>query len=266
MHKILYIDCDGTLKNDKGEIDIRTKNAISKFIGLGNDVVLCTGRPRYYASKIAKQINCNGYLITSNGAEVYDNINKNVLKIKPITTEDFMKIYTYTQSNNIRIVAVSENKEFVTKSVRNDSQYLLPNNNREVKKLIQKNAIKQIKIIGSSKEKIQSAKNKLLRMSDTITVVNESDRKEEIWVTLGNAKTSKGSAMKFLTNYLNVNQKDTIAIGNDYNDISMFEVAGTSVAMENAEKSIKQKVDEITLSNNENGVAIYLEKIIKNNA
>ena len=76
------------------------------------------------------------YLIISNGAEVYGNINKKVLKIKQINTEYFMKIYTYAQSNNIWIVVTSENKEFLTNSVRNDSQYLLLNNNREVEKLI----------------------------------------------------------------------------------------------------------------------------------
>ena len=45
----------------------------------------------------------------------------------------------------------------------------------------------------------------------------------------------------------------------------MFEVAGRSVAMENAEDDIKNKVDIITASNNDDGVAIFLENILKEN-
>ena len=57
--------------------------------------------------------------------------------------------------------------------------------------------------------------------------------------------------------------KDTIAIGDDFNDLDMFKVVGYSVAMENASENIKKVVDEITLSNDEDGVAIFLDKLLK---
>ena len=57
MKKIVYIDCDGTLKNDKGEISARTKRAIKKFTKAGNYIVLCTGQPRYFAEKIIEALN-----------------------------------------------------------------------------------------------------------------------------------------------------------------------------------------------------------------
>ena len=63
--------------------------------------------------------------------------------------------------------------------------------------------------------------------------------------------------------YLNVPMENTIAIGNDKNDISMFEVAGLSVAVSNAENDIKEIVKYVTLSNDEDGVAVFLETLIK---
>lgn len=55
----------------------------------------------------------------------------------------------------------------------------------------------------------------------------------------------------------------TIAIGDDNNDLSMFEEVGYKVAMGNAIDIVKQKADEITLSNDEDGVAVFLEKLLK---
>lgn len=62
---------------------------------------------------------------------------------------------------------------------------------------------------------------------------------------------------------LNIKKEEAIAIGDDNNDLSMFEQVGYKVAMENAIDSVKQKADEITLSNDEDGVAIFLDKLLK---
>ena len=61
-----------------------------------------------------------------------------------------------------------------------------------------------------------------------------------------------------------VDLKNTIAIGDDYNDVSMFKIAGYSVVMQNANNEVKKYADYITLSNEENGVAVFLEKLLKN--
>lgn len=69
--------------------------------------------------------------------------------------------------------------------------------------------------------------------------------------------------MKFLADYLNIPYFRTIAIGNEKNDLSMFEQSGYSIAVENADKILKENADYVTLSNDEDGVAHVLELIIK---
>ena len=61
---------------------------------------------------------------------------------------------------------------------------------------------------------------------------------------------------------LNIANDDTIAIGDDINDLSMFEYVEYKVAVDNAIDMVKEKADEIILSNDEDGVAIYLEKLL----
>ena len=67
-----------------------------------------------------------------------------------------------------------------------------------------------------------------------------------------------------LCELLNIDEKDAIAIGDDYNDISMFKIVGYSVAMENSSDEVKSYADHVTKSNEEDGVAIFLEKLINN--
>lgn len=60
-----------------------------------------------------------------------------------------------------------------------------------------------------------------------------------------------------------IKKEETIAIGDDNNDLSMFEQVGYKVAVDNAIDIVKQKADEITLSNDEDGFAVFLEKLLK---
>lgn len=54
-----------------------------------------------------------------------------------------------------------------------------------------------------------------------------------------------------------------ISFGDDYSDIGMLKLCGKGIAMGNAINEVKQAADDITLTNDEDGVAVYLEKIIK---
>ena len=75
---------------------------------------------------------------------------------------------------------------------------------------------------------------------------------------------SKKNAIQILAKELGIKQEEIIVMGDGGNDISMFECAGLKIAMENAEKYLKEKADFVTTSNNENGVAKAIQKFIFN--
>ena len=86
---------------------------------------------------------------------------------------------------------------------------------------------------------------------------------ETTYYDIADINTSKGLGVREFCKYYNLDQKETIAIGDDYNDISMFKEVGLSVAMGNANDDVKSKADIITKTNNEDGVAVFLEKLIE---
>lgn len=77
-----------------------------------------------------------------------------------------------------------------------------------------------------------------------------------------NKDASKGNALEALAKALNVDIKNTMAIGDQENDYSMIERAGLGVAMGNAIEKIKTIADIETATNNDSGVARALERYV----
>ena len=84
-----------------------------------------------------------------------------------------------------------------------------------------------------------------------------------IFCDIANIDSNKGNAVKKLLEILNIKKEETIAIGDDINDLSMFEQVGYKVAVDNAINIVKENADEITLSNDKDGVALFLDKMLK---
>ena len=81
----------------------------------------------------------------------------------------------------------------------------------------------------------------------------------ETWRKFAAKGADKGNALKIICSYFDVDLSDTVAFGDDYNDLEMLSVAGIGVAMENAIDKIKAISKQITVSNDNDGVAKWLE-------
>lgn len=103
----------------------------------------------------------------------------------------------------------------------------------------------------------------IVNQSRDILYEDENYPQRGRFLDITNNGVSKGNSIKILLNYLGLMKKDSIAIGDGINDLSMFEVVGTKVAMGNADSFLKENADYITLSNDENGVAYYIENLLK---
>ena len=75
--------------------------------------------------------------------------------------------------------------------------------------------------------------------------------------------SSKGSAIKWLCNHLNIPLSRTMAIGDSSNDVDMFEVVEYKIAMANADEEVKKIANLVTLSNNQDGVKAVLDRLYK---
>lgn len=260
MNYLIAIDSDGTLRRSDGTISDVTKKAIFKQIKNNNVVVICTARPRYHTLKIAKEVGASNYLISSNGSELYDFSENKLIWATYVNKEDCIKLYKYSKKENIRIMFVIENTEYVTQFIRDDAQILL--NDENFDKVLEGN-VKQIMVIGKDKEKIENFKNIVINEYKLNILDSSSKNKEEMWFSIVGKKASKGIALLKLAEYLNISSDNIVSIGNDNNDISMFEVAKISVVVSNSTENALKKAKYITESNDNDGVALFLEQLYK---
>ena len=257
MKYLIAIDSDGTLRRSDGTISNETKEVIKKLKDQGHIIVISTARPRYHTLKISNEVGINDYLISSNGTEVYDNLKKEIIYSSYSDKEEVKRIYNEINNLSLRGVFVTEDIEYTTQFTRNDNQVLLTDNNYN--EMLNSN-IKQIMIIDTKKDVLREYQSKVETYNVSIMDSSKQD-KEEIYFSIISKSSSKGNAIIKLAEYLNIPMENTISIGNDYNDISMFKVTNISLAVANADDETKKYAKGIILGNDEDGVRLYLETL-----
>ena len=80
------------------------------------------------------------------------------------------------------------------------------------------------------------------------------------WYKFSAANATKEAAISFLCDYLKITPESLIAFGDDHNDIGMLKMCGTGVAMGNAIKEVKDVADFVAKTNDEDGVACFLQE------
>lgn len=258
MKYLIAIDSDGTLRRTDGTISEVTKKAIKKQVESNNIVVVCTARPRYHTLKISEEAGTSNFLISSNGSEIFDVKKQKIIWSTYLGRENCKLLYEYALNNNLRIMFALENTEYVTQFVRNNNQILLTDEN--FLDVLNGN-VKQAMVIGKDKHKINLFKE-IVRSKYKMNILDSSKEKsEETWFSIVSNEASKGIAVLKLAEYLNIPSANIIAIGNDNNDISMFEVANISAAVGNSTKDAIEKATYKIESNDEDGVATFLNEL-----
>lgn len=259
--KLVFLDNDGTLCRSDGSVSKETKLIISEIKKKGNYVVVATSRPRYQTKKIVEEIGASSIMISSNGSEIYDLNNNKIINSVYINNDVCFDLIKEAYRNDLRLILTLDDVEYVTKEKRNSNQLLLDCKNYQCQ--LEDKKIKQCMFIDVKEDIINIIKKKVIANKDikVIDEINKNDTYQEKWFSIGISTASKGQALKMVADYLKIPIKNTIAIGNDYNDISMLEMAGYSIAVANADENIKKMVEYVTLSNDDDGVAKVLNEM-----
>lgn len=101
----------------------------------------------------------------------------------------------------------------------------------------------------------------LLRLQGRISVY----RSEPYFLELVPPGIDKARSLAVLLERLGLTREEMVAMGDGYNDLSMIRFAGMGVAMANAQEPVRKAADYITLSNDEDGVAVAVEKLFFSN-
>lgn len=265
--KVVFVDIDGTLTNSEQQVTEYTKRVIKKTTEKGILVVLCSGRTNEYTCKKSKAALASNYVISSSGAEVYDyNEDKNIYE-NIIEFEMVKDIWEYAMDNHIGLITN-------TKDMRFGNKYLFAITDPNKTIIEDVNIIKDFNIfqlVMESKdydtmveaEKFISKNSKYSINSYSESYYNKIKNSEEgYFFDITNTNVSKGIAIGEFIKFMNITKDECMCFGDQMNDIEMFKACGNPVAMGNAVDELKKYANYITLTNNEDGVACFLNKYV----
>lgn len=286
MVKMIAIDMDGTLLTPEHSITPRTILAINKALEQGIQVVIATGRAFYEAYGIVREYDLNIPYICLNGAQIRSEQHE-IVENYPMNDELISKVTDVFRSEDV-FYQVYTDKAIYTTSIERDIDIFIElaeqsGGNPDVEKIrrlmrerMAKTSLKEVdnyrEIYEREDEHVlkflaaSSNKPKLVR---TKSYLNEIDQLAVSSSSYGNIEITrkgaqKGIALEKMAEELNVELKDTMAIGDNLNDISMLKRAGTAVAMGNATSEVKAIADVVTGTNIEDGVATAIENVLNN--
>ncbi len=257
--KLVALDLDGTLLNNELKITARAANAIREAEKKGVKVTICTGRMFASAYQFAEELEINVPLITYNGALVKNSIDKKVLYERYLPLEEARHVIELCRQYDCQINLYLNDKLYVEKASEWAKRYAkrvkVPL--YEVDDLLELLTVPPIKILAMGEENtLEKIRNELFDRDLYIT------KSHPHFLEILNNEATKGKGLNAVGQTLGINRKEILAIGDNENDIEMFKYAGYAVAMENAAEFVKNYADYVTKSNNEDGVAAAIEKLI----
>ena len=272
MIKLIAIDMDGTLLNEKKHIDKAQKEAIHEAVEAGIKIVLCTGRPLYgilpfYEELGLSELDSEGYVILNNGCSIHKTKDWKLIDQVNFTSDDIEYLYKFSESYDINFTLVNDTYYFnigrkPTDELIKDAGFVFSDitdiSLEEAKS--GKHKIMKIMFLGNPEIMADFQKENENILKDKYSSVLSQPYVYEI-LPKGN---NKGTGLKKLAKKLGIKQEEIMAIGDGNNDIEMFEYAHYSVAMENGTKPARKAAKYQTDSNENNGVAKAIRKYALN--
>jgi len=284
--KLIAIDLDGTLLSEENRVTPENVEALQKAQNQGNIIMICSGRSPEDIQHVLRKhgISCplagsNGTIVQVNG-KLLESISmdkENVMKIVKKLNEDKISYQVYTNRGIFTPSDWLERAELTMKKDNIQADDFINDIFRGIAEQICPSGI--IKQFDKSSEwfdipdlSIQKLFLLTLNGGTKSNVIAYLDGISGIAITFSNLvnvevmdqKGNKGTALKRMAEYYGIPMDDTVAIGDNFNDIPMLQSAGLSIAMENAEPLVKDMCDVMTYSNSKNGVAYAIDKYILN--
>lgn len=259
--KILFTDLDGTLLNDKREVSKNNQHAIGLALNSGHKVVIATGRPLPSALHLIEQLGLTlpGCMaVTYNGGLIYNCYEKKILTKSTISFRNVRKLFDTAAKVNLHSHTYSSDYVISEKETPALMQY---SRNIKVPYQIVSNVVTDLAEAPVKAIVIDYKSRK--RLEEFLSSIDPWAKREfschfssPSLLEFGPLHTSKGSAVTYLCNYLGIPLENSIAVGDEENDISMLQTASIGIAMANASSHIKAYANYVTKrDNNHDGIA-----------
>jgi Cof subfamily protein (haloacid dehalogenase superfamily) len=257
---IIAIDVDGTLLNDHHEISPLTRATIQKAQEKGALIVLASGRGPHNGLPVMDDLGIQGWMITHNGALTVDSQTKEVVSRFSVPKESVMPAVEYARQHGIHFDVCNDFDQFVESLVpaAADMYEKFGIAAQTMSCYEDWNEVLVKFTLFGTKEQLNQCE---LDLAPRFTELNFV-RSGETFIDIFSREASKGKALQDISEKLKVPREQIVAFGNYYNDIAMMDYAGRGIAMGNSPMDVKQAADEVAPTNNEDGVAIVLQRML----
>jgi Cof subfamily protein (haloacid dehalogenase superfamily) len=262
-YKLIVSDIDGTLVNSSRQISERTKVAIRKFQSLGGVFAIATGRIEESTKSYYDELQLSSPAILYNGAKIVELRNNNCLMENILEEEHFRQAVKLLSELDCSAIVYSSGKAYIRRM------------NDTIKTYMEKDRVMCIQVddfmscIEGKPNKIliignNSIFEKFLKAFESVCRVKPNTVRSEVnYLEILPRNTSKGEALKNLAELLSIPMEQIAAAGDNMNDFEMLKEAGLGIAVSNAAPKLLDAADLIAKSNDEDGVAEIIERIIR---
>ena len=266
-YKLLVLDVDGTLLNNQKEISPRTLAALLKVQQMGVHIVLASGRPTNGVMPIAEKLELNhygGYILSYNGGQIINVQTGELLFENRIDPEWIPYFEKKAKKNDFAIFTY--HKDFILTD-KPDNKYVIQEANLNKMQIVGVDNFAEAvdfppckcMLASDDEEALIGLENHWKKRLDGVL---DAFRSEPYFLEVVPQFIDKGNTLGVLMTKLSVSPEEVIAIGDGVCDVTMLQLAGVGIAMGNAEDSVKACVDKTTLTNEEEGVAVAVERTI----
>ncbi|MEQ4922299.1 sugar-phosphatase [Proteus hauseri] len=265
--KLIAIDLDGTLLNKQHEITPAVKDAVLRAKEAGVHIVLASGRSFNGISPYLKALNLDKadcYCISNNGSQIHQADSGEVIIEDLLNFEDYLYFENLSREIGVHFHVLNDNKIYTSNLhishftcqeafLSWTPLYYRPVNEMQSDMRFSKFMIADAPTVLDSA--IQYLPTNIYQQYSIL-------RSAPYFIEILNTNVNKGSAVQKIAEHLKITPEKIMCIGDQENDLAMLKYAALGVAMGNAPDSIKNIAKFVTLSNEENGVAVAINKFI----
>lgn len=272
--RLLAVDIDGTLLNPQFQISPADSAALRRAHDEGIEVVVVTGRRHTFALPIVQQLGFGLWLISSNGAVTRslsgETFHRDLLPAATcrklcMAMQEFRGNTVLTFDIEGKGAVVLEHMDELNGSIRRWLEknleyidFVIPIENSITRDPVQAMFCGPIARMHQALAALSAS-----GVEDEITVLRtEYPGRDLSIVDVLNQGCSKGHALERWAKFRGIAREQVMAIGDNYNDIEMLAFAGVPFIMGNASEELRGRGWQVTLPNDQNGVAAAVERVL----
>ncbi len=264
--KLIVSDFDGTLADSNNNVGEDVIRAIEEYRSLGGIFAVCTGRILPSILPRIRAMGLSGLVAASQGSTIADIATGRIIREAGLSCGDAAEICAALEEFGASVQVYTTYGFYTDIPAGNEFLALYEritgitaaHTDKKLSEFVGDNCVKAAKVASLCfAEDRQRLYDYLLeKFGDRFEITCSAS----VLVEVSPRGETKGSAVKFLSEYYGIPLEETVAVGDNLNDLAMIEAAGTGIAVGNAEEALKSRADFVTVTNDEGAVKNVIEQ------